>query len=379
MNDNYSAASGHGIYAGRFNVIESVASGGTVNALARSITTSGFNLLTTAPATAIYRNSPHAGFAWDRTREALWIFGAETHSVASDYDNSLYVFETKTGIFKKIYQQSPWPSNYCISDSGFLWADNDETLPWACHTYQSMHYEEDSAKLTVAIDVSQHSYTTPIQKGQTAFADRKVALLQYDTINKKWSQSWTADTQTFLKASFTNGIGFSKKWGMVFVDGVYLRRLSAEGVYSQVSVYGKSNTQYHDSSFFIGDDFFKFGGNGNAQDHFCSIHPMNNLATAYVKLKSNYPALSGWDMRNKPAVPTPSGNILFIAVNGTNAGAFIYNPANDTVSDTGYRLSGITGNGSTYDFKLVWAESLGGALYLSNLSGNPSKIYLIKV
>lgn len=376
-NDTYGAASGQGIYAGRFNRLQGLVEGGAVETLAGSALTLGFTLLTTAPSASVYRHNGHAGCAWDGSRKALYVYGAETHGTPVNYDNSLYVFDTNDGLFKKMSSQTSWPDGYNINEDGYLWADDAETTPWACHTYQSLLFDKASGILTVAIDSDFHSYTTPVQKGSVGMDDRKISFLQYDTATKKWSQKWSSDIALFLKSSSTNGVAYSDVWGYVCVDGVYLHRVSISGAYSKVSVYGKCNTQYHDTSFFIGDNFIKFGGNSNTT--LCSIHPMMNIGSSVIKLTSDYEVLSGWSIRNKASLVMPDGRILFLAMSGTVIGAFIYDINLDLIVDTSYRLSGAIRADGWYDFKMAWSNELSAAIYISNMLGDPAKAYLLRI
>lgn len=379
-NDVYTANADGSCYVGVFNTIVGVAQGGTVNQLASSVASSGFNLLTTAPAgTDIYRQQPHAGCAWDESRKAMWIFGAETHSVEANYDNSVYAFDTSDGLFKKMYEQSPWPAEYNIDEDGYLWANDAGTLPWAMHSYNRFYYDQATRTFILAMDSDFHSFTTPTQKGSIAIADRKKAMLQYNTLSKTWSQDWSAGIQSFNGFTQIHGAAYSPVWGWVSNNGTNLARLSTEGVYTATSVFGNTNTQYHDSSFFIGDNFIKFSGTGSATAYLCSIHPMNNLAASEIKLATDYPALSGWSTKNKPATAMADGRVMFLARNGADLGVFIYDVGLDTVTDTGHRLTGATGTDSTYDFKLEWSQGLNGAVYVSNMFGSPVRAYLIRI
>lgn len=374
-NDTYTLNNGQ-VFAGLFNRITGIAEGGTVNTLATDVSASGFTLLSTAPATSIYRNSPHTGMAWDEQRKAAWIFGAETHSDAADYDNSVYCFDTSDGLFKKMYEQSPWPAEYNIDADGYLWADDAGTLPWAAHVYQRARYDAVTKELVIPYDTEFHSYTTPIQKGAIALADRKKPIWRFNTISKQWRVEHSPAIQSFVGAGTIYGCAYSDEYGYVQIPSPLFQRLNNEDSFSSVSISGISNSQYHDSVFFVDDQVYKFCGNDNT--YLFSKHFITSPATAVRREVSFYSALIGWSITNKPAVAMPDGNVLFMATSGTDLGAFIYNTALDTVVDTGYRLSGFTQPATSYDFKLSWSAGLGGAVYLTRLFGTV-RAYLLRL
>lgn len=383
-NDTYTANADGTCYAGMFinQPIVGIASGGTVANLAADVTASGFTLLTTAPAGgSVYRNSGHAGMAWDEARQAMWIFGAETHSIAAQYDNSVYAFDLKDGVFKKQYEPSPWTGEYNISADGFLYADDAETLPWAVHTYQRFYYNTESKEFLVPIDMNFHAYTTPIQKGDVALIDRKKPILRYNTNTKVWSYDWSESIQAFLNTcSNIVGVAYSKTWGWVGSENSNLLRLSNEGVFTSTALNGKINGRYHDSAFFIGDNFIKFGAAVITDGILLSVHPMTDLSSSYVKLKQDYPELNGWQVTNKPALKMPDDRILFIAEDDFgNIAAFIYDLTLDNVTDTGHRLAGATAGFSSYNFKMAWSQLHSAAVYHTDSFGAPARVYLLRI
>lgn len=374
-NDTYTLNDGY-CYAGMFNGITGIAQGGTVSALAADVSASGFTLLTTAPDTSIYRNQPHAGMAWDDTGKAAWIFGAETHSNPSDYDNSVYCFDTTDGLFKKMYNQSPWPAEYNIDADGYLWADDAGTLPWAAHTYRRLQYEPNIKSLVFYMDTEFHSYTTPIQKGDTTLVNRKKPKWLFNTVTKTWSTEYSLDIQSFVGSGASSAIGYHPDYGYIQCQSPNFRILSNEGVLSTTNVFNNSNTQYHDNGFVIGEFFYKFGG--HASVFLFSRHLLSDPTSTLIKMVDDFPVLTDWSINNKSSVAMSDGNILFIAERGTDLGAFIYDTLADSVIDTGYRLANFTRPTGSYDFKMAWSNSLNAAVYLTAMYGTV-RAYLLRI
>lgn len=379
MADDFYTVDAQGrVAAGKFlNLpVNGIASGGTVANLAADVSASGFTLLTTAPANTIYRNAPHAGMAWDETRKVAWIFGAETHSIAADYDNSVYAFDTSDGLFKKIYEKSTWPGEYNINDDGYLYADDAETLPYAAHVYQRVRYDAATKSLIVPYDTEFHSFTTPIQKGAITLSNRKKAIWRYNTDTNVWTTEHNAGIQSFLGGGTINGLAYSNAWGYVQCPSPFFQRLSNEGVFTQTNVSGLSSSQYHDSCFIVGDYFFKFCGNENT--YLFSKHLISNPTDSLRMLVADFPALTGWSITNKSATLTGDGDVLFMATSGASIGAFIYSISGNAVTDTGYRLNGFTQSSDAYDFKLCWSAGLNGAVYLTRMFGTV-RAYLLRL
>ncbi len=389
MNDNYSAPSGGSIYAG-MNAPDSleivgIAQGGTVSNLAANVSSAGFTLLSTSPAVSIFRNNAHSGGAWDEERKAFWFFGAETHNIAIEYDNSVYAFDTCDGLFKKMNSQDPYIGEYCINTEGYLFADNAETRPWACHTYQRMRYNSNRT-ITIAMDVGFHSVTAgglALKKGAIDYEGRKKSLLVYDTTSKSWTFPHSAGVQSFLNFEPINGVAFHPTLGMYTHSGSQFKRLANDLTYSTVGI-ASPNVQYHDSAFFIGNVFYKFcgtgmGTGGNFAPYLFSSVDATATSVKSDRLVSDYAAIAGWSVRNKAATLMPDNRVLFLAQNGNQIGAFIYNPSNDTVTDTGHRTT-TSLTDAIYNHKLAWSTSLNGAVWVGMASqGNPVGIYLIKI
>jgi hypothetical protein len=387
MNDNYTGQSA--IYAGMFAPpsvpeLQPVAQGGTVRVLAEDVTASGFTLLTTAPAgRTIFNNQPHSGACWDEERQCLWTFGAETHGVVRDYDNSMFAFDLRDGLFKKMNDTTVGTSTYIINEEGHLWANDDETLPWAVHTYDRLHYDAQTRQIHIMMDGWFHASVTPIQKGSITLADRKFSLWIYDTVAKTWSIRWSPSIDSFNSINvhlFGAGYSDTHGWFGLSSNGLSGRRLTNDDQFIQVFLSGKINSRMHSQVFFMGDTAVIFSKDTTATGVLASFHPIDDLTNSYVKNIEEFPVLSGWVVTNKQAFPIDNTRFLFIAQNNSNQiGAFVYDITTHTITDTGHRIDGYTEGFGSYNFRGAWSKALNAAVLFFNWTSEPLRAYLLRL
>lgn len=384
--DSYSVASGQPVYAGRFQFIEPVASGGTVNTAISEFNGSGFQLLSTAPTDeSIYHHSGHAGTAWDEDRQIQWIYGAETHNSVSGMDNALYRFNLETGLFETMYFTDPWTGEYRVDAEGYLWADEAHTHPWATHTYNRLRFIPETKEVLFVYDTEEHSYwSSPILEDPlVTLADRKKPFWYYNTQTGVWRTEHTSDIQSFTGRALINGLHYVSGYGYYSFDDTRFRRLDEQGNYSAGVVgSGTLNTQYHDKLHYHNGYLYKFGGGNPSTTQLVSKHNIDDIPGDSTRfLETQFSALDGWDTRNKPSCIMPDGNILFLAHRNASSpydiGAFIFHTDTDTVTFTGHLLTGSPSR--SYDWKMDWSIKYNCAIYNSASMGSPRKVYGLRI
>lgn len=384
-NDTYSAASGHGIFAGRYQSYpEPIAAGGTVNTLLANVTASGFTLLTTAPVNGAFDRQGHAGSVIDNSRDIVWIFGADTHALAADMDNSVYRFDLSDGLFKKMYDRSAWPGEYRVDGDGILWADAAKTKPWAMHTYTRMWFNQITKEIVIPYDAQHHAYwEEPIlENPAVTLLQRKAPYWKYNTSTGLWSYEWNAGADSFNKNNPIFGaVKVPTGWRSINSSSKYLK-VSDAGAYSEATVGSLANQQYHSTALYTrGKVWIIMGFDSVDTSRLYSVHPVDSEFAFYGKAVNEFPALSGWTKSNKPACVLPDGNIAFLMQRGASpsyeVGLFILDTINETISYTGHSITG-TG-AATYDFHMHWSTTHNALVYISQCYGEPVKAYGIKL
>lgn len=386
MNDTYSCGSGESIYAGIYqSYAEPIATGGTVHALLNDITSQGFSLLTTAPSgSSVFDRQGHAGSVMDNSRDIVWIFGADTHNLAADFNNSVYRFDIADGLFKKMYEQSPWPAEYRIDANGIPWANAAKTLPWAMHTYTRMWFNEATKEIVVPYDARHHAYwdAAILEDPAVTVALAKAPMWKYNTVTGEWSYEWNSGIQSFNSNNPIFGaVKVPSGWRSINSASKYLK-LSDAGAYSEASISSTMNQEYHSKAIYTRNKVWVMMGFDSAStSKFVSVHPIDTEFAPYRYTVDSFAALSGWSKANKPACLMPDGNIAFLMQRGTSpsyeTGLFILDTLAETVSYTGHSISG-TG-AATYDFHLHWSTTHNALVYISQTYGEPVKVYGIKL
>lgn len=385
--DSFTIATGGAVLAGINGTLPAIASAGVVTALAKNITSSGFNLLTTETNDdSIYRHSGHAGCVWDEANQFMWIFGAETHNSVNGMDNAVYRFNVENGKFELIQPSNTWPGEYRMDAGGILWADAAHTRPWAMHSFNRMYYDPVSKIISVLYDPWEHAYwTTPIFEDPAMSGDdRTKCIWHFNTVTAEWTYTSGAGITSLSNAlDLAKGATFVPGYGWYVIGGTYLRKVDLNGVYSSVNLLavGAVNSLDHTKLMYHDGYLYCMMGVSTSSTQFLSIHNIDDPTGDSVEFqRTDFTALDGWYTSNKCACLMSDGNILFIAHNSTAlpnvAGAFIFNTTTRTVTDTGHRIVCET---ISYDWKLVWSDKYDCAIWLAASVTSPEQVYMIKV
>jgi len=296
----------------------------------------------------------------------------------------MFAFDLRDGLFKKMNDTTVGTSTYIINEEGHLWANDEETLPWAVHTYNRLHYDTQTRQIHIMMDGWFHAGVTPIQKGPIALADRKFSMWIYDTVTKVWSLQWSPSINSFNAINtqiFGAAYSDSHGWFSLSGNGLSGVRVTNDDQFIQVSLTGKVNNRMHSQSFFMGDVAVMFSKDTAATGVLASFHPINSLmAGSYVKNIEEFPILTGWVVTNKQAFPIDNTRFLFIAQNNSNQiGAFVYDITTHVITDTGHRIGGYTEPFSSYNLRGAWSKALNAAVLFFNWTSQPLRAYLLRL
>lgn len=351
-------------------------SGGTVASLIANFSGSGFQLLTTAPGTPTYKASAHAGTSWDAATATLWIFGAETHGLAADMDNAVYGWRAADGLFIKHYDADD-PAGYVMDSSGIYWSSAAHIRPWGTHTFRRARWIAAERSFEFAYDPEAHSSWAPIFEGagQTT-ADRQPQMWKYNTATGLWSHSAPGATEAFLMDAnnYTFAAGWHATYGWFTQDGATWSWLSPAGVKTSGDVFNKSYSGYQDYLHVFGDIAYHVGGSGST--YIYSRHPLANLAASARFAAADYPLMSGKSMSNAASVLRPDGKILIFPIAGTTLYAFLLDPELNTLTDTGFTLTGLNATGN-YDLACEWSVAHNCVIMLSRRF-SPNRVYAFR-
>ena len=337
-----------------------VSTGGTVHSLVSNWTGTGFRLLTTAPPAPTYRAAPHAGSVWDDARQTMWIFGSETHG--TDMDNAVYGWRSVDGLFVKNYEADP-KTDYRMDANGVYWASAAKVRPWAMHTYRRMRWIPESSEFEVMYDPHEHAAVTPIFENPAhTVADRKPAVWYYNVATGKWRHTSFGQSASMVGTAFIFPMGWAPTYGWFTDEGAKWSRLTPEGVLSSVSVFRKSNTQYHSFIHVKNGIGYRVGGNANVILY--SRHPLNDVAASTVYDVNSYAALNGFTVTNMASVMMPDGKIIIFPTKENEIHAMILDPVANTVTATGHVVPGMDKVGN-YELAAEWSPANNAAILLS--------------
>lgn len=357
--------------------------GGTVHQLLADWTGSGFKLLTTAPGAPTYQSSPHAGSVWDEARQILWVFGAETHNLGGGYSNTFYRWDAGDGLFKRQYAPDP-RAGYHVTADGMLYASFNNNRPWAMHTYRRLRYLPDTHEIEVMYDPWQHAFVTPFydQPG-FSISNRRAPFWYYNTVTGYWRWDDGGDTTAFVNVGYPAGASYWPEDGAWYVlYDVRIHRLdAATRVMTTPSWSGGMNYDIHNNLHPIGDLLIKFGGDNSSSRNYplYSRHPRNDFAHSQLFMNTDFPVLNGWDTDNNGSVTLSDGRILFLARAPAtdHTRAFILDPVQNTVTDTGHEIA--TNQSSDYDWKLQWSTQCDCAIWLTHRFTGNDRVYALRL
>lgn len=374
VNTTYTGEPGSMLYLGKIappSEYPPAREGGTVTMLLSAFTGTGFQLLSTAPASPTYRPSTHGSGVWDNTHKTLWLFGSETH--ATDMDNAVYGWRASDGLFIKHYDADP-KEDYRMDANGVYWSSTAKNRPWAMHTYQRMRFDHGTNEIEVLYDAHEHASVTPIFENPAhTIANRVPPIWYYNVLTGKWRNSNFVSSASMVKASYIYPVGFDASYGWFTSNGSTWSRLSPEGVYSTQSVSGKANSQYHAYMHVHNGTAYHVGGND--ETYLYAKHPLANIPASVRFLKADYPALTGMTLKNMGSALMGDGRILFFPTSstGTVIHAMILDPVSNTVTDTGHSISGANGT-ENYELACDWSDVDNCAILLFHRF-DPDRIY----
>ncbi|MCC6070657.1 hypothetical protein ACFSQU_00990 [Massilia sp. GCM10020059] len=335
--------------------------GGTVHNLLANWTGKGFRLLSTAPPAPVHGKSSHAGSVWDDARQTMWIFGAETHKYAMD--NAVYGWRASDGLFVKHYDADP-SSGYRMDAQGIYWSSAAKIRPWAMHTYRRMRMVPGTDEFEVVYDPHEHAYMTPLVYENPAHttANRAPAMWYYNVVTGTWRHRSFGSSTKLVRASYTYPVGFDPVHGWFTGDGSTWKRLSPTGVYSTVSVSGKSNGQYHSYMFVKDGVAYRVGGNSSTTLY--SRHPLSNITLSKKFYVADFPQLAGYTVNNMASAMMSDGRIVIFPTKGSETHAMILDPATNTLMTTGHFFTGMD-KPTLYELAAEWSPSHNAVILLS--------------
>lgn len=376
----YTAASGADVYGGRTGAVVRAtpdAAGGTVTQLLAGWSGTGFQRLTTAP--ALYVSSAHASAAMDDAAGIVWIFGAETHNLASGMDNSVFRFDITDGLFKRQYAKSPWTGEYRIDAAGILWADAAKTKPWAMHTYRRMRYIPAQEELEVLYDAYEHAgIFTHVQEGAIAAVDNVSTFWYYSVRDGTWRHDPTGQRSQMARAAFSHGTTFVPGWGWYAIDGTFVHRLTEAGAYSTQNVSGLINGKIHSALYHQDGELIKIGGEGTTGALY-SRTPVANPAASTKYDISAYAALSGHEMSNTASVQMPDGRYLIFPTRTADnqMRPMVLDVTANTVTPTGHALTIV--NLTSLSFRAVWSVAHNCVIWITGKEDNTVRAYAYRM
>ena len=353
-------------------------SGGEVHALIGEWTGKGFKLLSTAPQGAvsrplqsIYTKSSHAGSVWDDARETMWTFGAETHEV--DMDNAVYGWRASDGRFVKHYDGDP-ASGYRMDAAGVLWSSASKDRPWAMHTYRRMRMVPGTDEFEVMYDPREHAYMSPhvYENPAMTLSDSVPVIWYYNVLTGKWRHQTIGDSAKMVGGIYyAQPIGFESGYGWFGGNGSTFTKLSPNGTYSTVSVFGKANNQIHSYMFSHNRIAYRVGGNSSATLY--SKHPLDNIGQSVRFQRAEYSALANYSTANMASAMMPDGKIVIFPTIGTEMHPMILDPIANTVVPTGHVLTGMEKPG-LYELAAEWSKAHQAVILLTRRF-NDSRVY----
>lgn len=343
--------------------------GGEVRKLIANWTGKGFELLSiapqesvSAPDTSVYRKSAHAGTAWDEARQTMWIFGAETH--VTNMDNAVYGWRASDGKFVKHYDADP-VSGYRMDANGVYWSSAAKNRPWAMHTYRRMRMVPGTDEFEVMYDADDHAMMDPptFENPAQTDADRVPPVWYYNVVTGAWRAKTFAESAKMVSSMYyPYPLAYDEQYGWLSGNGSTWESLSPDGAYRTVSVSGKSNGQQHSYMFVKNKVAYRVGGAGETTLY--SRHPLANIAGSTKHLKSEFPALAGFDIKDMASAMMPDGRIVIFPVQSGAMHAMILDPEAKTVTATGHVLTGLDKPG-LYDLAAEWSTAHGAVILLS--------------
>lgn len=347
--------------------------GGAVSTLVGDWLGTGFQLLTTAPSAPTYKGAAHGSGVWDDTHGVLWLFGSETHDI--DMDNAVYGWRASDGLFIKHYDADD-KSGYRMDGNGVYWSSALKNRPWAMHTYRRMRYIPTSNELEVVFDAHEHAFVAPIfENTSQSTADREPPFWYYNVITGQWRASIFGQSATFAGTSFSMPVGHDDSYGWFTHNASTWTRLTPAGVLSTQSISGLANNQEHSYMHVHAGIAYHVGGNANV--YLYAKHPLNNIPGSTRYLVADYAALSGKDMTNAASVKMPDGRILLFptSASGTVIHGLILDPVANTVTDTGFSVTGAAG--TTYEMSADWSTANDCAILLFHRF-DPDRLYAFR-
>lgn len=422
---SYSAASGAGIHAGRYPggrlsgapVLGDVAPGGSLGAasilggnvtladiaptgtlgtaitwdanlgitavaLPSSVTSAGFTLLASGDRALDFYGSftQHQGMVYFPPLRSMICFGAETHGNAP-YNgvNSPRIIELDTMKLSRALPDDPVTTER-LSTDGIPWADAAHTRPWSMHGFRQQMVIGD--ELWVCYDAMQHSYfdgygspaNTPIYEGVATTT--KPVIWAWKPSTKAWRYidggANNANVAAMLGVSY--GLVYSASRNSIMGrpgGSVGWAELSLADFTLGASRPSPPISGVNNYSLLLPNGRVIVGAGGEGDTVLFSIVDPANPG-AYVTInKASYASISGLSTRDTPWAVLPSGRVIgFLKdVAGGLLRPFIFDPADNSLTDSGHSLNvGTAGSATTWYWQgCDYASDFGQVIFASYL------------
>jgi hypothetical protein len=353
----------------------------TALTLPSSITTAGFTLLASGDRNLDFYGSftQHQGMVYYSPLRAMICFGAETHGNAP-YNgvNSPRIIELETMKLSRALPDDPVTTER-LSTDGIPWADAAHTRPWSMHAFRQMMVV--GSEVWVAYDAMQHSYfdgygppNLPIYEGVATTT--KPVIWAWNPNTKVWRYidggANNANVAAMLGVSY--GLVYSASRNSIMGrpgGSVGWAELSLTDYTLGASRPSMPISGVNNYSLLLPDGRVIVGAGGEGDTVLFSIVDPANPAAYTTINKASYSAISGLSTRDTPWAVLPSGRIIgFLKdVAGGLLRPFIFDPADNSLTDSGHSLNiGTTGSSTTWYWQACdYASDYGQVIFASYL------------
>jgi hypothetical protein len=198
----------------------------------------------------------HAGLAFDSKRDALLIFGSDSHG--TNWDNSVHEFSPLNLTWTTHYLPSPKDS-YRADEQGIAIAGDSGTYPWAMHTFDNIVYAPTIDALVV---------TSKIDHTPAPTAGAKNARLNptwiYHLDTHRWEPLHQPESPSFFGAGSTYDAVTASVWA--YKNGQLWRLDLLKGAWKKIpsSHHPDLNMHFTMTTDVLRHQFMFFGDYGNS-------------------------------------------------------------------------------------------------------------------
>ena len=327
--------------------------------LAANATSPGFHTLSTIldSAAPFHFITPHQGSVYVPEKQAVYLFGDETHGNPQQFGNSPYHFNLADGRVYRDRPHDPWPGGYRLDAAGRPFATAAKNTPWAMHGQRQILWMPASGEFLVAYQSTEHAYWNGQVLEGSVSVPRQV-LWYYNVTTRQWR--WedgganNAAIASFLSVNVGGAVVYHPgRNSLISLVNERLRELNLTTyTYSEYSYFPR---QYgiNNYGFVLPDGRVMFAGGSNADADLYVIIDMKDPGTATWGVKSAAPALSPYTMSMSPWAKIGADEFVVLVKDPKNVQmrAFRFNLSTLQWTDTGH----------------VWAassEAVGNAYWL---------------